>query len=60
MAVEDLVLEIVDAAHLAGWGKAEILAAIIDVADNTSLALDKTVAESVKMHMSKLMKKPDV
>lgn len=60
MAVEDLVLEIVDAAHLAGWGKAEVLAAIIDVADNTSLALDETVAESVKIHMSKLMKKPDV
>lgn len=60
MAVEDLVLEIVEGAHLAGWGKAEILAAIIDVADNTSLALDETVAESVKMHMSKLMKKPDV
>lgn len=60
MAVEDFVLEIVEAGHLAGWGKAEVLAAIIDVADNTSLALDETVAESVKIHRSKLMKKPDV
>lgn len=60
MAVEDHVLAIVEASHLAGWSKQEILAAIIDVADNTSLALDESVAESVQIHMSKLMKKPDV
>lgn len=60
MAVEDAVLAIVYFANLSGWGKVEILAAIIDVADNTSLALDEAVAESVKIHMSKLMKKPDV
>ncbi|MHC1549375.1 hypothetical protein [Phyllobacterium sp. K27] len=60
MAVEDAVLAIVEGAHLAGWGKAEVLAAIIDVADNTSLALDVSVAQSINIHLSKLMKKPDV
>ena len=60
MAIEDALLKILGDANTLGWTKAEVLTAMIAVADNTALALDSTVAESVRIHMSKLMKKPDV
>lgn len=59
MAIEDALLGILGDAHTVGWSKAEVLSAMIEVADNTALALDETVAESVKIHMAKLMKKRD-
>ncbi|MDQ0995180.1 hypothetical protein QFZ34_000357 [Phyllobacterium ifriqiyense] len=37
-----------------------MLAAIVDVADSTSLALDESVALFVASCLSRLMKRPDV
>lgn len=58
-AIEDGLLELLGAAIEAGWGKAEVIAAIIAVAEKTQLAQDKFVGPSVEMYLKKFMKKRD-
>jgi hypothetical protein len=55
MAIEDAVLQLVGEAQLAGWNRAEVLAAIIEVADNTSLALDENERLDVEIHLKKFL-----
>lgn len=59
-AIEDRLLELLGDAYVAGWTKAEILAAMIEVADNTALAMHQNVLLSVETELRKLMKKKDV
>ena len=40
-----------------GWNKDEILAAMIEVADNNALAMHQNVLVSVETELRKLMKK---
>ena len=56
-AVEDYVLELLGDAVEAGWNKDEILAAMIEVADNNALAMHQNVLVSVETELRKLMKK---
>ena len=58
-AIEDALLELLGAAIEAGWGKAEVIAAIIAVAEKTQLAQDKFVGPSVEIYLKKFMKKRD-
>lgn len=60
MAIEGALLKILGEANSVGRTKAEVLTAMINVADNTALALDETVTQSVNIHLSNLMNKPDV
>lgn len=55
MAIEDGVLQLLGDAQLAGWSRAEVLAAMIEVADNTSLALDENERIEVEMHLKKFL-----
>ncbi|CAN7327095.1 hypothetical protein LJR231_001784 [Phyllobacterium sp. LjRoot231] len=59
-AVEDRMLELLGDAQVAGWTKEEILAAMIEVAENTNLAMHPNVLLSVETELRKLMKKKDV
>ncbi|CAN7215678.1 hypothetical protein LJR231_000664 [Phyllobacterium sp. LjRoot231] len=56
-ALEDRLLELLGDAIEAGWTKDEVLAAMITVADNTSLAMHENVLLSVETELRKLMKK---
>lgn len=55
MAIEDALLQLLGDAQLAGWSRAETLAAIIEVADNTSLALDENERLEVEIHLKKFL-----
>lgn len=55
MAIEDGVLQLLGDAQTAGWSRAEVLAAIIEVADNTSLALDENERLDVETHLKKFL-----
>lgn len=57
-AIEDELIGLFVKAELAGWDKDEILAAIIEVADNTALALQKDVLLSVEL--ARFRKRKDV
>ncbi|CAN7677992.1 hypothetical protein LJR231_005444 [Phyllobacterium sp. LjRoot231] len=57
-AVEDRMLELLGDAFVAGWTKEEVLAAMIEVAENTNLAMHQNVLLSVETELRKLMKKP--
>ena len=59
-AVEDRMLELLGDAQVAGWTKEEVLAAMIEVAENTNLAMHPNVLLSVETELRKLMKKKDV
>ncbi len=59
-AVEDRMLELLGDAQVAGWSKEEVLAAMIEVAENTNLAMHPNVLLSVETELRKLMKKKDV
>jgi len=59
-AVEDHMLQLLGDAHVAGWTKEEILAAMIEVAENTNLALHQDVLLSVETELRKLMKRKNV
>lgn len=58
IAIEDELIALFAKAVLAGWHKDEILAAIIEVADNTALALQKDVLLSVDL--ARFRKRKDV
>jgi hypothetical protein len=59
-AIEDRMLELLGDAQVAGWTKEEVLAAMIEVAENTNLAMHPNVWLSVETKLRKLMKKKDV
>jgi len=59
-AIEDRMLELLGDAQVAGWTKEEVLAAMIEVAENTNLAMHQNVLLSVETELRKLMKKRDV
>ena len=59
-AIEDRMLELLGDAQVAGWSKEEVLAAMIEVADNTTLVMQQNVLLSVETELRKLMKKKDV
>ena len=54
------MLELLGDAQVAGWTQEEVLAAMIEVADNTALAMQQNVLLSVETELRKLMKKKDV
>ncbi len=58
-AVEDRMLELLGDAQLAGWSKDEILAAMIEVAENT-MAVHPNVLLLVETELRKLRKKRDL
>jgi len=58
-AVEDRMLELLGDAQVAGWTKEEVLAAMIEVAENTNLAMHQNVLLSVETELRKLMKRRD-
>ena len=58
--IEDRMLELLGDAQVAGWTREEVLAAMIEVADNTSLAMHQNILLSVEAQLRKLMKKKDV
>lgn len=57
LAIEDGLIDLIAEASLAGWRKEEVISAIIEVADNTALALDIKAKLSVDIQVMKLMKK---
>ena len=57
LAIEDRMLELLGDAIEAGWTKEEVLAAMIEVADETALAMHQNVLLSVETELRKLMKK---
>jgi hypothetical protein len=59
-AIEDRMLELLGDAQVAGWTKEEVLAAMIEVVENTNLAMHPNVLLSVETELRKLMKKKDV
>jgi hypothetical protein len=60
MAIEDRMLDLLGDAIEAGWTKEEVLVAMIQVADETALAMHENVLLSVETELRKLMKKRDV
>ena len=54
----DQMLELLGDAQVAGWTKEEVLAAMIEVAEKTNLAMQQNVLLSVETELRKLMKKP--
>lgn len=58
-AIEDRMLELLGDAQVAGWTKEEVLAAMIEVAENTNLAMHPNVLLSVETELKKLRKKRD-
>ena len=59
-AIEDRMLELLGDAHVAGWTKEEVLAAMIEVAENTNLAMHQNILLSDETELRKLRKKRDV
>lgn len=59
IAIEDRVLELLGDAITAGWEKDEVLAAIIEVAENTNLAMHESVLLSVETELKRFRKKKD-
>jgi hypothetical protein len=59
-ALEDRMLELLGDAQVAGWTKEEVLAAMIEVAENTNLASHQNVLLSVETELRKLIKKKDI
>ena len=59
-AIEDRMLELLGDAQVAGWTKEEVLAAMIEVAENTNLAMHQNVLLSVETELRKLMKRKDI
>ncbi len=57
LAIEDRMLELLGDAIEAGWTKEEVLAAMIEVADETALAMYPNVLLSVETVLRKLKKK---
>ena len=53
------MIELVGHASDMGWNRDEILAAIIEIADNLSLARRDDIALAIETQLSKLMKKKD-
>jgi hypothetical protein len=51
--------ELVGDAQKVGWNKAEVLAAIIDVADAETLGMHVNIRLSIETKLRKLMKKRD-
>jgi hypothetical protein len=60
MAIEDKLIELIGQASDEGWHRDEILSAIIEIADNLSLARREDIALAIETQLSKLMKKKDV
>ena len=60
LAIEDKLIELIGQASDVGWHRDEILSAIIEVADNLSLARRDDIALAIETQLSKLMKKKDV
>lgn len=58
MALEDRVLSLLGDAVTAGWDNDEVLAAIIEIADNTNLAMSKDVLLTVEL--ARFRKRKDV
>jgi hypothetical protein len=59
-AIEDSVINIIGEAKAAGWEQNEILAAIIEVADNMALALNANVLLSIETELTRFPKRKDV
>lgn len=59
-ALEDRMLELLGDAQVAGWTKEEVLAAMIEVAENTDLAMHPNVLHSVEPELRKLMKRKNL
>lgn len=57
LAVEDGVLQLLGDAVESGWGKAEVIAAIIAAAEKAQLAQDKFVGPSVAIYLRRFLKK---
>ena len=55
-AVENTVISAIGEASAAGWQKDEIIAAIVEVADNMQLVLNVKVLLSVETELRKLIK----
>jgi hypothetical protein len=53
-AIEGRIIELLRDAYIAGWSRGEILAAIVEIADNTSLALRQDMLLSVEAELRKL------
>ena len=60
LAIEDKLIELVGQAWDVGWHRDEILSAIIEIADNLSLARRDDIALAIETQLSKLIKKKDV
>jgi hypothetical protein len=60
LAIEDKLIELVGQASDVGWHRDEILSAIIEIADNLSLARRDDIALAIETQLSKLIKKKDV
>jgi hypothetical protein len=60
VSVSGQMLELLGDAQVAGWTREEVLAAMIEVAENTNLAIHPNVLLSVETELRKLMKKKDV
>ena len=60
MAVEDRLLSLLGDAITAGWDKDEVLASIIEVAENTNLAMHESVLLSVETELMRFRKRKDV
>lgn len=52
-AVEDRMLQLLGDAQVAGWAKEEVLTAMIEVAENTNLAMHPNVLLSVETNCAK-------
>ncbi|RCW77743.1 hypothetical protein [Phyllobacterium bourgognense] len=59
LAIEDRMLELLGDAQVAGWTKGEVLAAMIEVAENTNLAMHPNVRLSVETELKRLRKRRD-
>ena len=60
IAIEDKLIELVRQASDMGWHRDEILSAIIEIADNLSLARRDDIALAIETQLLKLMKSKDV
>lgn len=60
IAVEDQLLALLGDATTAGWETDEILAAIIEVAENTNLAMHETKLLSTETELKRFRKRKDV
>lgn len=56
-AIEDALVQLVAEAALAGWGMTEVLSAIIDVADDTMLAINAADQSEFEIELVKAIKK---